>query len=331
MIDPALIATLRSAKNLLAFSAGVDSTALFHLLVEAQIPFDAALVNYQTRPQSDLEAEHARQLCQNHAKRFYTKTVTLPQTGFEQAARQVRYGFFEEIIAREGYTTLLTAHQLNDWVEWFLMQSVKGAGFFELCGMRVDDERPGYRLLRPLLGVPRADLKAWLDGRGIVYFEDSGNDDRRYVRNRFRQDYVQPLMAQHAAGLAQTFAALQRDRLRFESEPLVRLGDLSVLDASALDVEHQIDLAVKRLGFLPSRHERLLLARKQSGVYAHGVAVAWAQDRVFVSPYLKGHGLGKPFREQCRLAGIPPLTRGYLFKAGVDPRAFCRHESKRPS
>ena len=63
---------LTEKKNLLAFSAGVDSSALLFLLLEHHIPFDIALVNYGTRESSDLEEAHAKKLAEKYGFKCYT-------------------------------------------------------------------------------------------------------------------------------------------------------------------------------------------------------------------------------------------------------------------
>ena len=82
---------LRDKKNLLAFSAGVDSSALFFLLVENHIKFDIAIVNYGTRENSDKEEAHAKVLAKTH--KLFCHSIKAPKfdTHFEKQARDFRY------------------------------------------------------------------------------------------------------------------------------------------------------------------------------------------------------------------------------------------------
>ena len=115
-------------KNLLAFSAGVDSTALFFLLLREKIFFNIAIIDYNIRSQSKDEVLYAKQLALEYNKRCYVKEeVSMLSSNFENNAREVRYNYFDEIILRDSYDNLITAHQLNDKLEWFLMQFTKGA------------------------------------------------------------------------------------------------------------------------------------------------------------------------------------------------------------
>ena len=125
-LDLEFLEDLKAGKNLLAFSGGVDSSALYFLLKSYGIPFDVAIVDYGIRRQSALEVSYARNLCFMDNKQCFVKEVQKIQGNFENEARKVRYAFFESLIKAQGYTHLILAHQLNDALEWFLMQFCKG-------------------------------------------------------------------------------------------------------------------------------------------------------------------------------------------------------------
>ena len=112
---------IKNQKNLLAFSAGVDSTSLFFLLLKQNIPFDIAIVNYNLREQSKDEISYAKELALKYNKKIFLKDIKLENSSnFEKTARDIRYKFFEEIISKNSYENLITAHQLNDKLEWFI-------------------------------------------------------------------------------------------------------------------------------------------------------------------------------------------------------------------
>jgi len=111
---------LQNKKNLLAFSAGIDSSALFFLLLEKNIKFDIAIVDYNIREQSKIEVKHAKVLAKKH--KLFCHHIQAPtfKTNFEKKARDFRYEFFDSLVSIEGYDNILTAHQLNDQLEWLL-------------------------------------------------------------------------------------------------------------------------------------------------------------------------------------------------------------------
>ena len=159
---------IKNSKNLLAFSGGVDSSALFFLLLNHKIDFDIAIVNYNTREQSKDEIEYALNLAKEYKKEIFIKDVKLENSSnFEKNARDIRYGFFQQIIKENSYETLITAHQLNDRLEWFLMQLSKGAGLVELFGIREFEEKKDYKIFRPLLNVSKDELENYLKENNI--------------------------------------------------------------------------------------------------------------------------------------------------------------------
>ncbi|MCD8212716.1 MAG: tRNA lysidine(34) synthetase TilS, partial [Campylobacter sp.] len=124
--------TLRKGRNLLAFSHGVDSTALFYLLDDIGIKFDIAIVDYNERAQSKLEVAAARALAAKFNKQIYVLGVKIKDGNFESSARAARYEFFSEICTKFGYENLVLSHKLDYKFEWFLMQLGRVAGLNEL-------------------------------------------------------------------------------------------------------------------------------------------------------------------------------------------------------
>lgn len=181
---------ITNTKNILAFSAGVDSSALFFLLLNAKIPFDIVIVNYNVRDQSKHEVQYAKDLAKKYNKQIFIKNVVLQSSSnFEKTARDIRYSFFEDIIEKESYDILITAHQLNDLFEWFLMQLSKGSGLVELLGMQAFEKKEKYTIFRPLLSVTKEELEDFLKQNSIKYFIDSSNTDEKYKRNYFRKKF----------------------------------------------------------------------------------------------------------------------------------------------
>ena len=143
---------IRNQKNLLAFSAGVDSTALFFLLLKQNIPFDIAIVDYNLRVQSKEEISYAKELALKYNKKIFVKDIKLESdSNFEKTARDIRYKFFEKIISENSYENLITAHQLNDKLEWFMMQLSKGAGLVELIGFNEFEQKETYKIYKTWL------------------------------------------------------------------------------------------------------------------------------------------------------------------------------------
>ncbi len=315
---------LKHGKNLLAFSAGVDSTALFFLLLENKVEFDIAIVDYGKRETSIYEVSYAKELAKKYNKKCFTKKVKLKDANFEKNARSERYRFFEEIIDAHGYKNLLTAHQLNDRLEWFLMQFTKGAGTVELLGFEEEEKRENYNLIRPLIHVCKDELLEYLKKRDIKYFEDESNMDKRYKRNLFRAEFSNKLIFEYKDGIKKSFEYLQLDKDRlFKLDILKQEKELYILGKSKDDIENlrAIDKIIKRLGIIISKNERDEILRQCEAVIGHKIAVCISKDKIYISPYLTPN-MDKEFKESCRKLKIPPKIRGYLYSMKINPNSI---------
>ena len=321
MIDFSLINTLKDSKNLLAFSAGVDSTALFFILKDKDIDFDIAIVNYNIRDEAVYEVEYAKELANRYNKRLYIKDAPKFNSNFELKAREFRYNFFNEIIKSHNYNNLLTAHHLNDKLEWFLMRLSKGAGVLTLSGMQKFERRGSFNIIRPLLDTTKDELISYLDKNSIKYFIDKSNFDTKYERNRFRP-IVNMLLKDSKDGYIRSFEFLQNDaniiksgfRLKYKEK------ELRVIELNSIDfAQNALSYYLKELGYLISHKEQLLIKSQKSFVVGRVWAVEMVDNLLYIAPYID-IVIPKSDREKFRKAKIPPKVRSYIYskKIGCD-------------
>ncbi len=88
---------LKGSKNLLAFSAGTDSTALFFLLLEQEVEFDIAIVNYAKRESAKKELEYANFLAKTHHKKCFNITIILEDANFEKKQERSDISFLKKL------------------------------------------------------------------------------------------------------------------------------------------------------------------------------------------------------------------------------------------
>jgi tRNA(Ile)-lysidine synthase len=308
-------------KNLLAFSTGVDSSALFFLLLENNIKFDIALVNYGTRKNSSTEEAHAKALAKKYNLICHTIKAPKFTTHFEKNARDFRYNFFKELIEKYNYDNLLTAHQLNDQLEWLLMRLTKGAGVSELIGVESISKRENYTLLRPLLKYSKDELLEYLETNQYPYFIDESNSDEKYERNRFRKKFSDPLITQYKEGIKRSFDYLRKDieSLEQEFETIYAEKELKVVKLHSKTAKVKaVDLALKELGYLLSSAQRSEIEKKESLVIGGQWAIEIQDDLLYITPYIT-IDMPKTFKEQCRVLKIPKKIRPYIFKENIDP------------
>ncbi len=206
-------------------SGGPDSMALLHVLTrlasDLGISMIVAHVDHGLRPLAAKEEENLVQRaaaslgleCQvghlevaAHAKGH--------GSSIEEAARDLRYEFFEAIAKDHDANKIAVAHTADDQAEEVLLRLVRGAGRKGLAGMTLLREG---RVVRPFLTTEKAEVLSYLQERKIAFVHDSSNTDRRYLRNKIRLDLL-PYLAQYNSNIKQTLrqtASILRDEDAF--------------------------------------------------------------------------------------------------------------------
>ncbi|WP_418696399.1 tRNA lysidine(34) synthetase TilS [Bacteroides sp.] len=183
-------------KVLVALSGGADSVALLRLLLHLGYTCEAAHCNFHLRgAESDRDEEFVRSLCREqevplHIVHFDTeKEAKERHISIEMAARELRYGWFEEVREKCGAAVIAVAHHRDDSVETFLLNLIRGTG---INGLRGIQPRNG-KIARPLLCLDRKEITDYLDSLGQSYVTDSTNLQDEYTRNKIRLNLL-PMM-----------------------------------------------------------------------------------------------------------------------------------------
>lgn len=180
----------KQSKVAVGVSGGVDSMCLLYWLHNIKMDVVCLHVNHRLRPEADTETEYVKSVCEklNIPVHIFYWNDNKPESGLEAAARQARYKMMTDFCHENGIEYLLTAHQSDDQIETFLMNLSRGSGLFGLSGMMAESERDGIKILRPLLNVPRSEIKQYCEDNNIKYFVDSMNTDEHYTRVKIRQN-----------------------------------------------------------------------------------------------------------------------------------------------
>ena len=313
---------IKNQKNLLAFSAGVDSVALFFLLLEQNISFDIAIVDYNLRAQSKDEISYAKELALKYNKTIFIKDVKLENnSNFEKIARDIRYSFFEEIISNERYENLITAHQLNDKFEWFLMQLSKGAGLVELIGFNEFEQKENYNIYKPLLNITKNELENFLKINNHKYFIDESNFDEKYTRNFFRHNFSNPFLENFSSGVKKSFEYLQNDlnSLNIQNNPIKKIEELEIFlnqKDDNLNIR-TIDLSLKKRGFLLSNAQRNEILKQKEITISDKINISILEDYIWITPNCN-EIMDKKSKESYRTNKIPKNIRAYIFSKNID-------------
>lgn len=177
-----------------AFSGGMDSTVLLHLLSQVSAvagwSLRAVHVHHGLNAAAGDWVRHCEQVCAGLQipLRVVRVSVVPEGRGIEDAARQVRHAALQEA-APSGWIVL--AHHADDQAETLLQRLARGTGVAGAAAMRpVDVTR---RLWRPLLDLPREELQRWASSHGLTWVEDSSNADESLTRNFIRHRVLAPV------------------------------------------------------------------------------------------------------------------------------------------
>ena len=307
---------IKNQKNLLAFSAGVDSSALFFLLLAQDTPFDIAIVNYNVRNQSKEEISYAKELASKYKKEvFIFDTKIENNSNFEKQARDIRYSFFEEIIKEHNYQNLITAHQLNDKLEWFMMQLSKGAGLVELIGFNEFEQKDTYKIYKPLLNITKDELEIYLQKNKHKYFVDKSNFDEKYKRNFFRHNFSNKFLEEFSNGVKKSFDYLQNDlnSMNIQYQAIKKIDELEIFlnqNDDNLNIR-TIDLSLKRRGILLSNAQRNEIIKQKELTISHKINISICKNHIWIAPINKSV-MDKKFKDNCRINNIPRNIRAYI-------------------
>ena len=190
---------------IVAVSGGADSVALLfalYLLKESLgIHLEAAHFNHNLRgEESDRDAKFVVALCDRYDIPLHLGSghVVPGEKGLEAAARDARYAFFSSLCGK-----IATAHTADDNAETVLMHLVRGTGLKGLGGI----SPIRGNLIRPMLGVTRQEVLAFLEEYHLSYVEDGSNQTDAFLRNRLRH-HVMPLLKSENPKLAENLSAM---------------------------------------------------------------------------------------------------------------------------
>ena len=252
-------------KYIVALSGGADSVSLLfvlkHLEHELGIGVEAAHCNFHLRgAESVRDEEFCKQLCERlsvplHLIHFDTQAYAdLHRVSIEMAARDLRYGYFENLRRDIEAQDICVAHHRDDSVETVLLNLVRGTG---LRGLRGIQPRNG-NIIRPLLSLSREDIVQYLDALGESYVTDSTNLHNDVKRNKIRLD-VMPLLRELNPSVSQSiFESSLRvgEALKVFDEAMKRsIADVTATSPShhlTISPPHHLVISVERLKQQPS-------------------------------------------------------------------------------
>ena len=203
-------------RYVVAVSGGIDSVVLLDAVMMgrtiAGVTLEALRRNHEIivahfdhgiREESAADEAFVRDIARRYECRYYSRREVLGKNASEDTARRRRYAFLHDI-CRKNDATLVTAHHADDVAETAAINVVRGTGW---RGVAVMDNQ---HIVRPLLDVTKAEIRAYAATYGLKWREDSTNNDTTYLRNRLRKKNIDPDVVRQIGALRARQIELKR-------------------------------------------------------------------------------------------------------------------------
>ena len=185
--------SLKQSKFLIALSGGVDSMVLADLFNKNKLDFSIAHCNFKLRSkESDDDEDFVLNWCaknkiQSYISRFNTINYCKKnKIGVQEGARNLRYDWFYKLKDLYNFDYIVTAHHLDDQIETYLINSMRGSGLNGLVGIPEKQNN----LFRPLLEILKDQILEYAKSNNIDFREDSSNLKNDYYRNMIRNSII---------------------------------------------------------------------------------------------------------------------------------------------
>jgi tRNA(Ile)-lysidine synthase len=187
---------VKACTFIVAISGGVDSVVLADVCKRSGLHFTLAHCNFRLR---DEESERDEQFVRAYAQNLQVPLEVIQfdtsqfaqenKLSIQEAARVLRYQWFDDLKKSGQFDYILLAHHANDNIETLLMNFLRGTGLKGLTAIPSGTTKE-KRLLRPLLTVQRSDIIFYAQKHGLNWVEDSSNSSLKYTRNYFRHELI---------------------------------------------------------------------------------------------------------------------------------------------
>ena len=183
-------------KVLLAVSGGIDSVVMCDLFYKSKFCFDIAHCNFNLRgEESDTDQQFVIELAKKygviiHHKKFNTDSHSKKKgISIQMAARDLRYEWFNTLLKEKKYKCIAIAHHLDDSIETFFINILRGTGIAGLQGIAVKQGN----IIRPLLFANKKMIQDYVEENKLIWREDASNLTDKYIRNNIRHNIIPSL------------------------------------------------------------------------------------------------------------------------------------------
>ena len=254
---------------LVGVSGGPDSVALLHILQTLSDRFSimklgVVHLNHCLRQKdSDNDAKFVSSLAGELGLPLFLKAEnvlkyqSVHKISLEEAARHVRYAFFNHIAEKHGYQKIALGHHSDDNAELILMYLLRGSGPLGISGI---PPVRGEMIVRPFSRLMRTDILNYLNEKGLKFIVDDSNNNPKYLRNKIRHHLIPILKASYNPRIIETLNRLS-SIMRHEDKWIEKTID-PIFDKSVLAMEaEKIILSIPRLNKIDLAAKRRIIRR----------------------------------------------------------------------
>jgi len=258
---------------LIAVSGGIDSVVLLDLFSKTNYKIGVAHCNFKLRgDESGEDEQFVRILAKKYDVSLFVKTcpakkyATKNGLSIQEAARELRYTFFEDVIAEKSFNKVAIAHHADDNLETFFINFMRGSGLQGIKGIPIERDN----IIRPLMFATRFQIEQYAIENSLTWRNDSSNNSLKYLRNKIRHRLLPELkkISPDFAPMFQSLSNLKDDALllkaliRKEKETIIEKKDgLIIIPFNKLDSELPPALwlyyLLKEFGFSHSETDKI--------------------------------------------------------------------------
>lgn len=242
-------------KVVLGVSGGPDSIAMLNILNDIKndknlhMNFDiiVAHVNHMIREEAIDDQKFVENFCKKIGVSFYAKSIDVQKIannkkiGTEEAGRNARYEFFDEILEKENANKIAIAHNKNDKIETIIMNMLRGSG---IAGLKGIEPIKNNKYIRPLIECERFEIEEYCAKNGIEPRIDRTNFENVYTRNKVRNIVIPFIKQEFNPNIIQTMDRLS-DLVKEEDEYLEKLVETKYNDYVEKEDKVQIIMNLK--------------------------------------------------------------------------------------
>lgn len=254
-------------KIVLGVSGGPDSISMLDILNEIRVDktnnldfnIVVAHVNHMIREEAGEDLEFVKKFCNKIGVEFYSKSIDIQKIannnkiGTEEAGRNARYEFFDEILEKTNSNKIAIAHNKNDKVETIIMNVLRGSG---IAGLKGIEPIKNNKYIRPLIECERYEIENYCKEKNIEARIDRTNFENIYTRNKIRNIIIPYIKKEFNPNIIQTMDRLS-ELVKEEDEYLEKLVEQKYQEMLLEEKTKEIVIDLKKF----NKEEKVIKSR----------------------------------------------------------------------